>query len=101
MLEAILAAAALIFAAIDLIYVVIILFDRIATWFRARESLRNADKDNIAFSIKQKLESGEYKVVYGIFNKRQDELCDVDAVVGKKVDAEIEKHKADTLMIYN
>lgn len=38
-------------------------------------TVEEADKENIAFTIKQKLQDGDYKVVQGIFNKR-DTLVD-------------------------
>jgi hypothetical protein len=38
--------------------------------------IKAADKDNIAFTIKQRLENGDYKVVQGIFNKRTEDLMD-------------------------
>ena len=58
-------------AALTAVVVLVILYwNQIVDWFREREALKAQDKDNIAFTLQQKLSSGAYETVQGIFNTR-------------------------------
>jgi hypothetical protein len=88
-------------AGLAVIIVAIINFEEIVTWFRKRQNLKQADKDNIAFTLKKQLENGDYEVVWGIFNTRTDELLGGVKEQSKKIDEEVENvHKGKELVLY-
>jgi hypothetical protein len=80
-------------------------WDKVLDWFRGRQKLVQADRDNIAFTLHNALESGNHGVVQGIFNKRTNELVSADA--GQKYEAEEideqlqEIHKDNEVVIYS
>ncbi len=80
---------------------VAITFKQIANWFKERKKLKESDKDNIAFTLKQELDSGNYVVCQGIFNTKTEELLDGQKLQGK-VDEELEaQHQGRPLVIYS
>jgi hypothetical protein len=88
-------------AALTAIVVAIIKFKAIVEWFRKRQNLKQEDKDNIVFTIKKALESGEYEVVKGIFNTQTNELLDGEKERSKEIDEELENvHKGKELVLY-
>ena len=88
-------------ALLAVVVVAIIYYDDIIEWFRTRNDIKEADKDNIAFTIREKIETGDYKVVQGIFNKRTNDLVEGHAMKTKKLDSEFEQIHADNeLVIY-
>jgi len=100
MLTAILLAIG-VFAAIGFITVTRLTWNFIVNWFRNRTQLKKADKDNIAFTIQEKMGNKEYKTVQGIFNKRTNEIVDGQEISSDKVDEKIKEfHKNNELVIY-
>ncbi|HYO71811.1 MAG TPA: hypothetical protein VEU33_37615 [Archangium sp.] len=89
-------------AALAVVILAIVYFDDIVKWFRSRNDIKTADKDNIAFTIKQKMSSGNYRVVQGIFNKETDQLVDGQVMQTNKVDDKLnEVHGNEELVIYD
>jgi len=89
------------FAAIGVITVTRLTWNFIINWFRNRTQLKNADKDNIAFTIQEKMQNKRYKTVQGIFNQRTNEVVDAQEVSSDKVDEQIkELHRDNELVIY-
>jgi hypothetical protein len=91
----ILAAAAAIAATV----VVFLNWNNIIDWFRSREELKQSDKDNIAFTLQQRMEDGKYSVVQGIFDQNTNTFQD-----GVKYEAEDicdELKEKEELVIYN
>jgi hypothetical protein len=83
------------------IVIPILKWDRIVNWFRAREELKNSDKDNIAFTLQEKLKNGKYKTVQGIFNTRTNELLDEEKIISEQIDDRlVEVHRNYDLVIY-
>ena len=88
-------------AALAVIVLAIIYYDDIIAWFKARNDIKLADKENIAFTIKEKLASGDFKVVQGIFNKRSESIVDGQAMQTKELDAEFDAvHESNDLVLY-
>jgi hypothetical protein len=85
--------------AITAIVLAFLHWDRIINWFRGRESLKLADRDNIAFSIKENLGNGNFSVVQGIFNQRTDQVLDAAKYDAKDVCDEVKY--GQPLTIYN
>ena len=86
---------------LTVVILAIIYYDEIIRWFQSRNDIKEADKDNIAFTIKKRLETGDYKVVQGIFNKRTEDLVDGHAMQSETLDEELEQvHSGHELVIY-
>lgn len=92
---------ALLFKVLPVIVSAVILYNTIKKWFQSRNAIKMADRDNIAFSIKEKLTSGDYKVVQGIFNHRSDEIVDGQVIQGGRLDSELQRaHQDKDLVLY-
>ena len=79
----------------------ILSWERLKEWFQARQALTEADADNVAFSLAEKMDSGQYKTVYGVFNKRKETLVEAEAVISKSLDEELRQHHLrDPLVVY-
>jgi hypothetical protein len=79
----------------------IIEWDKIIEWFRSSQALKEADKDNIAFTLLPPLTKGRYSLVQGIFNTRTNELVAGVKHKGKEIDDKLrEVHKTHALVIY-
>lgn len=88
-------------AALAVVMFVAISFDEIVQWFRSRNGIKEADKDNIAITIKQRLDNGEFRVVQGIFNKRTDALAEARVMQARQLDPAFENVHRDTeLVVY-
>jgi hypothetical protein len=88
-------------AALKAIIIKFLTWIGIANWFRARENLKNSDKDNIAFTLQEKLKNGQFKTVKGIFNKNTNELVDGEKSISDQIDGDVAKiHRNDELVIY-
>lgn len=61
---------AVVAAAAAVIYISYLTFSKLVSWFQKDEVAKEATKnENIAASVKQKLESGENAIVQGVFDK--------------------------------
>jgi hypothetical protein len=80
---------------------VILNWDRIISWFRSRTALNQADKDNLAFTIQEKLKAGDFKTIQGVFNKRTVDIKDAVVYEHKGMDAQLaQAHTNHQLAIY-
>ncbi|QMW05438.1 hypothetical protein [Spirosoma foliorum] len=87
--------------AVSVVIVLILTFLEIVDWFTDRNDLKLEDEDNIAFTLQEKLETGDYKTVQGIFNKRTNTLKDARKVQSNKIDKELKSlHKDNEIVIY-
>ena len=78
-----------------------ITFKRIVNWFQERRSLKQQDKNNIAFTIKTEMEARNYVVCQGIFNTDSEVILDGQKLKSKEMDQElINAHQSQPLVIY-
>jgi len=77
----------------------ILLFADVLGWFEARSTLRASDADNIAVTIKECWDSGNYRTVQGVFNTRTSQLADARRVKSQDVDDELRRLHADKPMV--
>jgi hypothetical protein len=76
-------------------------FSEVVGWFRSRSHLKTADAANVAFTLKQALQSGKHGLVQGIFNETSSELIDAEVINCDRFDAELTRHHAtQDLVIY-
>jgi hypothetical protein len=88
--------------AIAAVTVVLLTFGEITNWFADRQALLESDKDNLAFTLQQKLASGEYGTVQGIFNKRTLAFPAARTITSQRVDAKLAGiHAIHELALYN
>ena len=89
-------------AALGAVIVLVVLnWERILNWFTGREKLKNADRDHVAFTIQEKLASGNVKTIQGIFNKRTNEIPDGIQYESETIDERLaEIHHNEPLVIY-
>jgi len=88
-------------AGVAAIILTILNWGRIVDWFRGRQRLKQSDKDNIALTLQQKLASGRYKTIQGIFNKRTNELLDSEVTEAEEIDEQVaEAHRGEELVVY-
>lgn len=81
--------------------IALLTFQAIVSWFRARTDLKLQDKNNIAFSLQKKLQTGKYKTVYGIFNSQSEELLDHNVVESTDIDQELRGiHRGNEVVVY-
>lgn len=74
---------------------------KVIAWFRDRTSLKLQEKNNIAFSLQEKLREGGYKTIQGIFNTDREELLDYQAVKSNRIDEELAAtHREEDLVLY-
>ena len=89
-------------AGIFLIEIVQLVFGMLVKWFRNRRALVESDRDNIAFTLQNKLKSGKYNTVQGVFNTRTNEVIDGHKMMSNEVDNTIERlHADEELVIYD
>lgn len=86
----------------DIIITVLkILWSMIRDWFREKLNLKNADADNMFFTVKRELKDGSYRVIRGLFNERTDETMAVDGLESEDIDEEtLYRHRNNPVQIY-
>jgi len=81
--------------------IVMLYYEQIIGWFRVRQALKQSDANNLAFSIQQRLASGNIKTVQGIFNERTNQLLDAKKYESQNVDDELARlHTNDDIVLY-
>jgi hypothetical protein len=82
--------------------IIMLYYRDIIEWFRGKTMLKQSDKDNIAFSIQERLTTGNIRTVQGIFNQRHSNVLEAKAYESKTVDAEVASlHRNNALVVYN
>jgi len=88
-------------AAATVIYVVCLFWDKIIEWFRNRNDIKNQNRDNIAFTLQQKLDSGKFKTVQGIFNQNSNTMIDSIVIEHEQMDQQLaQAHGREELVVY-
>ena len=85
-----------------IIALLIITYQLILDWFQENEELVQSDMDNIAVTVKELFETGNYTVVQGVFNTRTEKVVAGRKLQAKKVDDQVaDLHRDKVLVIYN
>jgi len=89
------------FIGFAIVALTLISFKIVKTWFRSRQKIKESDKNNIAFTLKEHMSNGEYAVCQGIFNTSSEELLEGVRMQGK-IDKDLEAiHAGRPMVIYN
>lgn len=76
-------------------------WDHIVNYFQSKAELKMSDKNNIAFSLQERLSNGKYRTVYGIFNQNENRVCDGQVVESQEIDSRVaENHLGNPLVVY-
>lgn len=76
-------------------------WDRIVAFMTGNTALKESDIDNVGFSLQEKMEAGDYKTVYGIFNKRNQKVLTAEAVNSQQVDSQVAAaHRGNPLVVF-
>jgi hypothetical protein len=88
--------------AMTVLAVVLLTFEEIVNWFTDRQALKESDKDNLAFTLHEKLATGQYNTVQGIFNKRTQTIPAACTIKSQRVDAKLAAiHAIQELALYS
>ena len=83
------------------VFIAFLAIKEVVKWFRNRSRIKQQDKDNIAFTLQEKIGKNQYKTVQGVFNTRTNDLKEGRIINSDKVDSEIKNiHKDNELIIY-
>jgi hypothetical protein len=81
------------------IYIVYLVFAEIIDWFQSR---RKVNRDQLCFTLQQRLASGNYKTVQGVLDKSTNKLDKVRQIESSRIDDELAAyHRFDDLVVYN
>ena len=96
--------AGLAMGTVIVVFVAIVRWKEVITWFRDRQNLKDEDKDNIAVTLLERLKQGPekgYKLIQGIFNKREGTIKEGIIQKTKELDEELrDAHKGHKLVVY-
>lgn len=89
------------FIGATVVYLAIITVDAVINWFRNKRAIVESDRDNIAFTIKENMESGRYVVYQGVFNRRTEQLVDGQKLESEQIDDELRAmHEQQPMVVY-
>ena len=81
------------------IYAAILTVNAVVDWFKSRAALVNSDRANIAFTVKERLNNGDFALYQGIFNQRTEELLEGRKLVGEELDGQLAQMHGDKSMV--
>ena len=95
-------AGAVVAGALAVTYISYLTYNKIISWFQQSDVEYEATKDeNIAASIKEKLDSGEKVIKQGVFNRKTGDLIQGRAIKYGKLDSQTKDlHRGGKLVIY-
>ncbi len=83
------------------IAIVCLNWERIVAFMTGNSALKESDVDNVGFSLQEKMASGDYRTVYGIFNTRNSRVLAAEAVNSQQVDERVaELHRRNPLALF-
>lgn len=81
--------------------VLILYKDQIIQWFQDRYMGQHQAPNDIAFSIKEQLQNGDYTVVQGIFNQATDTVEHAQEWNAQNLDQDLQQlHARDKLVVW-
>lgn len=84
------------------IAIVCLHWERILSWFQTRLHLKLGNPNALGFSMQEKMATGSYRTVYGIFDTRTRQLMDAEAVNSDRVDTRVaEMHSGNEMVIFS
>lgn len=76
-------------------------WERIVSFMTEHTALKESDLDNVGFSLQERVASGNYRTVYGIFNTRDRNVLAAEAVDSQRVDNRVASlHHNNPLVVF-
>ncbi|MEO0967418.1 MAG: hypothetical protein AAFX80_03525 [Cyanobacteria bacterium J06639_18] len=80
-------------------------YEEIIDWFNEHIDTIHNNEDNLAFTIKDILENGNYKIVQGVFNSQTGDVIEDRVIEAEEIDEELleiheEYENEENLVIY-
>lgn len=83
-------------------YLLIMHWQQVVSWFNQYRSLLLENKDNLAFSLLDRLENGHFKTVFGIFNRKQRTIVAGQMHEAESIDDSMNQiHDGEQLVVLN
>ena len=73
----------------SLVTLALLTLQEIMDWFSQHFDVLHRNKDNLAFTIRDKLKNGNYQVVQGIFNDRTGDVIEERTIEAEKIDEDL------------
>ncbi len=87
-------------AAGAVISLLMLYWEDICVWFQARSHLVLGTPENVAFSLQQRINNGNYRSIYGVFDTWGNRVVESKAVISSQVDSRPAAiHRDDELVI--
>lgn len=80
-----------------LVIIAFLALKKLLNWIREKGQVAN--KDEVAFILKEKLANGHYKVVEGIFNQKKENITEAEQFEAEEIDSDLKIQ--DNLVIYS
>lgn len=79
----------------------VLTWERVKAWFETHAELHAKDKDNVAFTLIERMKGEQFKTVYGIFNQRTGKIAAAEAVQAGSLDETLRAHHGrEPLVVY-
>lgn len=83
-------------------YLLVMHWQQVVNWFQQYRSLLLKDKDNLAFSLLDRLENGHYKTVFGVLNRKQGTIVAGQMNEAEDIDDTMRQiHNGEQLVVLN
>ncbi|MGC1395798.1 MAG: hypothetical protein WA828_16195 [Coleofasciculaceae cyanobacterium] len=84
-----------------LVYIARLIWSKLLKWFQESDELYYQPEDHVAFTLQNKLASGQYKTVQGVLNRHSDEIVEGREIKSDNLDSQIhDAHRYDELVIW-
>jgi D-arabinose 1-dehydrogenase-like Zn-dependent alcohol dehydrogenase len=88
-------------AGIAAIFIARLVIEEVVNWFRSKSDIKLANKNNIAFTLQKKLNSGNFKTVQGVFDTGRSQIRAARAIESERMDPEMQNlHRGNELVVY-
>lgn len=100
MIETLILGAIAITAALYYVYIAYLIWSILVQWFQEFAYLVNRG-NHVAFTLEERLNSGQYKTVQGIFNTNSNDVTKIRGIKSDSLDSQIrEAHRGSELVIW-
>lgn len=82
--------------------IALITYAQVREWFEDHEHLRRQDRENVAITIKTALANGEFEVVQGVYNQRNNTFVESRTLVSGGLDEHLTRlHSRSRVVIHD
>jgi len=81
------------------VFVAYLFWDDFVDWFRQFSTAVESNPNLMAISVAESMQSGNYKVVQGIYNKKTEKMVDARRIVSKDIDEQLKQTHSDSKVV--